>query len=164
MTTNNDCQCQICQGACRQKPGWFTPDQIEPLAQSMGLTVQQLFDEHLQIDWWTDSPKNIYILSPRGEHGRGGTMFSTNPRAQCHWFQDGKCAIHTLGKPFECREMTHDSNDRVSVADHESVAMTWNNPDAQKMIADLYGSEPCEPSNDDDGYSIYGILANWDLF
>src|SRR5271154_3645616 len=153
------CSCKECQTACSNKPGWFAPSQIKPLAKKLGLTVQELFNKHLQIDWWDRYPKHVFVLSPRQTHGAGGTMFPGNPKGECHWFKKGKCSIHELGKPRECQMLGHreeEDEEKMTynratgevkiplrpISNHEAVMMTWDNPKAQKMIRDLYGAEP----------------------
>jgi len=136
-----ECSCKECKSACSNKPGWFSPAQIKPLAKKLGLTVQELFKQHLQIDWWDRYPKNVFVLSPRQTRGTGGTMFPANPKGECHWFKNGKCSIHELGKPIECQLLGH-SEAEPKISNHERAMKTWDNPKAQQMIRDLYGKEP----------------------
>src|SRR5271167_926415 len=135
------CSCKDCKSACKNKPGWFAPSQIEPLAKKLGLTVKEFFKQHLQIDWWDSYPKNVYVLSPRQKHGTGGTMFPANPKGECHWFKYGKCSIHTLGKPMECQMLGHPTKE-PKISNHEKVMRMWKAEKHQKMIRDLYGAEP----------------------
>lgn len=133
------CSCDSCKAACSYKPGWFSPDQIEPLAANLGLTPQELFDQHLQVDWWVDDP-DVFVLSPRLRHETGGSMMPVDSTGECHWFVDGKCAIHDLGKPFECQQLDHSK-----VNHHEAAADRWRDEEHQQMIEDLYGEQPYAP-------------------
>jgi hypothetical protein len=138
-----ECSCTACRNACQHKPGWFQPQQIKPLAEAMGLTVEELFKQHLQVDYWNgeeDDPAT-FVLSPRLKDYEGGTMFPANPRGTCHWYEDGKCAIHTLGKPAECQQLGHEGTTAVR-ARHEATAQTWKSKRHQQTIRELYGGEP----------------------
>jgi len=50
--TVESCTCQDCIIACYHKPGWFAPNEIEKVADFMGISLQQLFDEYLGVDWY----------------------------------------------------------------------------------------------------------------
>lgn len=151
-----ECQCDTCQSACKGKPGWFAPDEIEPLAQAMGITTQKLFDDHLQIDWYSnfkDADEEVFVLSPRIVHELGGTMFPGNPRGACHWFKDGRCQIHLLGKPSECAQATHDMSHDESMKVKDAITAEW--VDKLPMIRELYGDDP-EADHD---FSIFDVLS-----
>ena len=47
------CQCQECQSACKNKPGWFLPNQIEFIKKYFKVNdIKELFGENkLAIDW-----------------------------------------------------------------------------------------------------------------
>jgi hypothetical protein len=146
----NACTCPTCAGACKHKPGWFMPEEIAPLAESLGLSEKELFDQHLQVDWWEGDEdtdyEDVFVLSPAVVGGNVGDMFDGNPRGVCRWFAQGKCAIHELGKPFECAGYHH--TDEVKGYEttidprHRQVAMAWNKPEHQKTVAALLGREP----------------------
>lgn len=155
----DDCSCSKCQSACQHKPGWFTPDQIEPLANALSLTPEELFKQHLSVDWWERSSEetDLFVLSPRLKHDSGGEMFPSDPSGECHWFQDGKCVIHGRGKPLECQQLGHAPDGSQVGADYEAIAMTWNTPQSQQMIATLLGREPEAPENDNYWGSLFGI-------
>lgn len=141
---DNACSCEKCAGACEHKPGWFKPEQIAPLAEALGLTEQQLFDGHLQVDWFEGGIESdlddIFVLSPAVVGGHVGGMFGGDPRGACRWLKDGRCEIHELGKPFECAAYHH-TDDDISHR-HEEVARAWEKPEEQERIKALLGSEP----------------------
>lgn len=142
MTPENACQCDVCKGACVGKPGWFAPNDIEPLAKAMDITVQELFDKHLQVDWYQnfdDTGEEVFVLSPRLKHKKGGTMFPGNPRGECHWFIKGKCKVHALGKPGECARYIHSVDHAESQAIKAEITRAWI--PFQSYIQKLYGDE-----------------------
>jgi hypothetical protein len=138
-----ECDCHHCKAACEHRPGWFLPEQIEPLAKSLGITTAELFKEHLQVDWWVGSP-DIFLLAPRLKGETGGTIYPGDPCGICHWFRDGKCEIHTHGKPAECQQLGHEGG-RVVTGDREKIADAWRGAEHQQMVRDLYGLEPEAP-------------------
>lgn len=139
----NECTCTACVGACENKPGWFKPDQIEPLAKALGLTEQELFDRHLMVDYWAAdfdlSEDDVFILSPAIVGGTPGEEFDRDPRGKCAWLKDGRCSIHELGKPFECAAYHHTDDEP---GHHREAAEAWNAPEHQERIKRLLGREP----------------------
>lgn len=137
------CSCTDCASACEVKPGWFKPNEIAPLAKKMGLTVKELFDQHLAVDWYdADQTKPIFVLSPRITTMKPGTVFPGNPCGVCAWLENGLCKIHTLGKPYECKKLTHDASNADCEKNHKACADAWNTPKNQKLIRDLLGKAP----------------------
>jgi len=133
------CTCAECKDACMRKPGWFLPQQIEPLAEAMRLTVQELFNRHLQVDWFENLPPDhdvVYVLSPRLLSERGGAMFPGDPTGECAWYNGGRCAVHKLGKPAECQMLGHP----FIKGRHPAVARAWL--PFQGWIAELLGRQP----------------------
>lgn len=134
-----DCSCQNCQNACKRKPGWFKPGEAEKVAAFLGISLEQLFTDSLAIDYWAS--ENIFILAPATKSFTGGLpgqIYSYFGKGECVFFKDGKCSIHEV-KPFECKELLHDSIE-VSQQRHEEVANAWRNE--QEQIKQLYGKEP----------------------
>lgn len=149
-TGKNDCSCARCASACERKPGWFHPDQIAPLAKSLGLSITQLFARHLSVDWWagdsmTDG-KDVFVLSPRLDGEPGGGLFPANPHGACHWYREGKCQIHALGKPDECAFAHHDVSDSDYFRNHLAVVTAWM--PHQARIARLLGRPPVAAAYD----------------
>lgn len=140
MTPEFECQCEDCKGACKHKPGWFKPGEAEVLAKNMGITLQELFDKHLLIDWWAVAGgEPIFLLSPAVVGEKPGREFPGEPRGKCVFYKRGKCTIHQQGKPYECAMLAHDDNSRDN---HRAVAMAWNKKKHQKLIRKLLGRKP----------------------
>ena len=145
-----ECACTRCQSACQNRPGVFLPDQITVLARALGLTEQELFEKHLQVDWWVEHP-TTFMLAPRLEREKGGSLYPADPRGRCHWFVDGKCVIHVCGKPAECMQLGHKDGRNVH-ADRAQIVAAWR--DQQELIHQLYcGELTAPPSN------LFGLLA-----
>jgi len=147
MIPENACMCVNCQSACIQKPGWFRPEQIAPLAERMGLTVKELFDKHLAVDWWVGDSltggRDVFILSPAVISGQVGDMFPSDPTGTCVWFKEGKCEVHTLGKPNECAFAHHDRDIEERMrANRNEIVKAWNTKENQQMICTLLGRTP----------------------
>ena len=62
----------------------------------MGLTLKQLFDKHLMVDFW-EGENPIYLLCP-SKIGYDGKMISYNPRGECSLLKNGLCSIHNKGE------------------------------------------------------------------
>lgn len=130
------CECDECQTACIKKPGWFLPGEVEVLAENMGATVEQLFENYLMIDYWTGDPEveregwpmvegegRVYMLSPAVTSRPPGSIFPFNPQGRCVFLTDDlKCSIHDKGKPFECRSFHGNLENDM---DHREVAVKW---------------------------------------
>lgn len=116
----------------------------------MGISTKRLFKEHLQVDWWTGDP-DTFLLAPRLDDEKGGRMYPPDPRGACHWYKDGKCAIHALGKPAECQGLGHKNGETVT-ADREEIVEAWKGE--QQMVRDLYGSELIAPET-----SIFDMIG-----
>jgi Fe-S-cluster containining protein len=135
---NFECSCDSCQGACRYRPGWFRPDEIEPAARLLGLTVDDFFHAKLAIDWW-EADEDIFLLAPAIQGHDAGTEYPADPRGVCTFFKHGLCEIHAA-KPFECRALNHtDTDDDVEIR-HRATLDAW--APHQKMIEDLLGRKP----------------------
>lgn len=71
-----ECSCQECISYCKKRPGWFRPEEIAPLAESLGLIIEETFQKYLIIDYWcTDD--SIYLLSPAKDLDK--LLFSKDP-------------------------------------------------------------------------------------
>ena len=145
-----NCSCAKCSSYCYHKPGWFHPDQIAPLAESLQVTVAELFERHLSVDWWAGDAmtggKDVFVLSPRLKDQAGGTMFPANPHGACHWFRGGKCQIHANGKPAECAFAHHDVGERDYLLNHLAMVEAWL--PHQGRISELLGKPPSASAYD----------------
>ena len=131
--------CATCQSYCRHKPGWFLPGEAEKAAALLRLTLQELFDKHLAVDWWWNlEGPDTFILSPAITTSPAGQEFPTEPRGTCVFFQEGRCQIHAA-KPFECRDALCTSKESDA---HSQAAQAWDKPEHQAQIRELLGREP----------------------
>lgn len=141
--THKQCACSSRQSACKNKPGWFKPEQITPLAAALDMTEQELFDKHLAVDWWEmDDAPDIFVLAPALVGEPAGDMYPFAPGGVCSLFKDGKCIIHDKGKPFECAEYLHSDPPSVIGNRHAATAQAWNAPEHQAKVKELLGREP----------------------
>lgn len=136
----HECSCASCQQACAYRPGFFRRDQIEPLATALNLSVPELVRKHLQVDFFSGKGtdyEDVAMLVPRLKGERGGTQIDEDPRGVCHWLIDGKCQIHTLGKPAECAQLHHGPNGEHLKGDRDAIASTWVG--AEEFIEEVTG-------------------------
>lgn len=133
------CQCDTCVRACRQKPGWFSPGEIEGLAKAMKISVKKLFKKYLAVDWWVGCKglSETFTISPAVRFNETGTEFPLSAGGTCVFFKAGKCEIHDKGKPWECQ---HYSHDHEIVDLHMLAAKNWVGH--QKQITKLLGRSP----------------------
>lgn len=91
-----ECGCEKCRSACTHKPGMFMPGEAESLAAKMGVHFEELFRTRLEIEKVPCQPFDILVLSP-----------GVDESGACVFFEQGRCAIHALEKPYECARATH---------------------------------------------------------
>ena len=133
--TKDSCFCDNCQAACRHKPGWFLPGEVERVAEYLEISLPELFQTKIAVDWWVEE-HDIFVLLPALDNEEAGEEFPADPRGICIFFKDGLCEIHPV-KPFECREMIHD---QLNQGRHKQVADAWRSH--QNQIIELLGREP----------------------
>ena len=102
-----DCKCEQCKSACTHKPGWFKPGEPEKVAKFLGITVKDLFDTKLMVDWW-EADEDIFVIAPAIKSGDIGGMYPANPKGQFVFFKNGLCEIIDV-KPFECKLYIHET-------------------------------------------------------
>lgn len=132
------CTCDKCVKACEHKPGLFLPDEIDPLAQNMGLTRQKLFDQHLAVNCLETPDGDVLVLSPKGH----GTILSV--WGPCVFLRDNRCNIHNIGKPFECAAARCDTAPPLEF--RYDIVRVWSRAENQKMIWDLIAGKYVEPA------------------
>ena len=115
------CQCEECKMACKNKPGWFMPNQIPKLLKFFNVKkISELWKHGFAIDWWEGEP-TTYILAPN-IIGNENKKYPEDPHGECVFFVNGKCKIHDV-KPFECKEYFH--SDTFASDRHEFIAQKW---------------------------------------
>lgn len=134
-----DCSCNTCINECYNKPGWFILGEAEKVAEYLDISMKELFDNYLTIDWYSlDKGKAYFVLSPAVKDYKSGDMASFSGTGECIFLKDDKCIIHEV-KPYECRKYTHeDTNEEVSIR-HKTVARKWATK--RKYLKDLLGKK-----------------------
>lgn len=136
------CDCQSCHSACKNKPGWFLPGEAEKVADYLKIPLQQLFDDYLAVDWYSDDKGvDYYPISPAVVGNETGAMFPYKPSGTCVFLDNGKCKIHAVA-PFECQKYYHTQEHSETRQRHDYVAKAWS---GNKQQEELLGSEPCPP-------------------
>jgi len=91
------CECDECRAHCMIHPGPLAPIDVPRLAEHLGISEEQLVDEHLtegrgatMYNRRTGMTSTVHTLVPRrGDDG------------SCHWLKDGLCSVHPVA-PFGC--------------------------------------------------------------
>jgi|WetSurSiteA1Bulk_404760.scaffolds.fasta_scaffold69865_1 hypothetical protein len=126
------CDCEVCRSMCKTCPCWPTPEEARAL-------IDAGYGKYLMYDWWVgglynDEWKDIGILCP-AEVGHERSMSSGWIKSRCTFFSDARgCKLHELGlKPIEGRLAL--CEDRTPEHLHRDVAQSWNNAEAQALVA-----------------------------
>ena len=123
------CDCSVCKSMCN-RPCWPLPEEAETL-------IDAGYAHCLMRDYWAGSGYNngdIDIISPAtpGHEGQSAPFW---PNDGCTFVEEnGHCAIHDIGKPYEGRIAHHDHN----VSQHKEVAMTWNTDKGRTVVKRWY--------------------------
>lgn len=142
MNNQESCTCDECVSACRHKPGWFKPGEAEKVAEFLGMSLQQLFNEKLQADYWVGDRYNgsgdILNLAPGivEELEEGRKMTSFFPRGTCVFLKNNLCEIHPV-KPFECKATVSCNDSEHQEGCHKEAGMAWNNLKDQAQVTQL---------------------------
>lgn len=136
MSKKFECTCKKCVSACKHKPGWFAPGEVEKAAEYLDLTLQDFFDKYLAVDWWEGDPPT-FILAPAIIGEGTGSEYPGDPKGQCVFLNNNLCDIHKV-KPIECSTMNCTASDSGNV--HEEVYKMWI--ENQEQIVELLGRKP----------------------
>jgi len=143
MTKSNahSCQCKTCKAQCKYKPGWFLPNEIESVAAYLKMSLEELFENWLCVDWYeVFADDEMFVLSPGVLYENTGTEFPSDPHGTCVFLDDDNlCTIYPV-RPFECRESIHDEDYDLVMKRHREVAEAWK-PHIDQ-IRKLLGREP----------------------
>lgn len=133
--------CEVCQSACRFKPGWLVPGDAERIADHLGLSLVELFETKLAVDWWEEwkGRDDVFLLAPALVGEDAGAEYPGNPKGTCTFYADGLCTIHEV-KPFECREYVCDDSYGKTMGRHRSIVEAW--VENQEQIETLLGRKP----------------------
>jgi Fe-S-cluster containining protein len=136
------CDCADCRAACLNSPGWFTPEQIGPLADHLGLTVAELFRRRLAVGV-TALPggRRAHGVMPHKlrDGKKPGSVWTLAELAQpgrCVFYDRGRCGIYRF-RPYECARMIHDRPDEA-VRLRRRIVPRWT-AEALQPFADLVG-------------------------
>ena len=146
IATKESCSCAKCQAYCQNRVGWFMPDEPEKAAKYLGISLKELFNTKLAIDWWCgeNGDDNIFLIAPAIKGKETGTEFDADPRGECIFYNEkGLCDIHPA-KPYECRNSSH-KKENNGINTHKKIAMVWTKH--QNKIIDLLGREPVAKSS-----------------
>jgi Fe-S-cluster containining protein len=137
-----DCSCDRCQNFCRHKPGWFTPEQIEPLARKLNLRIDELFQKYLTIDAVLieerGQMKAVYVLAPAIIGKKSGAISDPSEKGPCVWLKDGACEIHGA-KPRECGLVDHSTTTEEGNLLRASLLKRWI--PYKGFVQQLYGKK-----------------------
>ena len=93
-------ECQKCAKCCILHPCALLPEDVEPIAQFLGIDVPTLFNKYLIIDWWADDDP-IYYICPTKVGTKAGSIASwgfTFKPGPCIFLSEEKlCKIHPGG-------------------------------------------------------------------
>ena len=156
LGTVESCECRDCVGACKSKPGWFSPDQMPLLEKHFGMPLKEVFRKYLAVDWLqsvyneeTGEYRDVFNLAPANDRSPAGGMYAGNPRGVCVFLEKGKCTIHDV-KPKECAEAFHSMTSKESVENHQAIGREWNTEEFQQLVREVLGEEP-----EAESYSIF---------
>lgn len=136
-----ECQCDICRGACGNKPGWFRPGEAEQAAGLLRMSFSEFFQAKLGVDWWEDDDDapETFVLAPGLVGQAAGTEYPGDPYGTCIFLQDGLCQIHAA-KPHECRVYDHTKSPEEIKAVKRQIVQEWGTQ--QEQIVTLLRREP----------------------
>lgn len=119
------CECDMCQSACKNKPGWFLPEQVKELLNYFkAQTIDEILGgKKIAIDWFEGDgdTEDILVLAPNIVNN-DSIQYPNNPNGVCIFYEHGKCSIHEI-KPYECAKLMHDEGVEGR---HEEVAKAWS--------------------------------------
>ncbi len=138
----SSCDCERCRAACLNSPGWFTPDQIAPLARHLELTVEETFARYLAVGVTRlpDGTQCHGVMPHKFQDGKKpGSVWTLAELARpgrCVFFDHGRCSIYPV-RPHECARMIHDRTDE-SIRLRLTIVPRWTRA-ALKPFAKLTG-------------------------
>lgn len=152
-----ECACDICQKACITKPGVLAPGDAEKIASFLGISVNELFDKYLVVDWYEPDSQldETFFLAPGFVGRETGTMAPAKPTGQCVFFtEDRRCVIHPV-KPKECRKSMHTQGMHQAIRSRFKIIQAWVKH--QEQLETLLGATPTARE-----YNVFDMLK-WDI-
>ena len=108
----SSCDCSACRQACLNSPGWFLPDQLESLADHLGVPLREVFRRYLAVGTtlMPDGRLRHGVMPHKlRDHKRPGSVWRLEELAEpgrCIFYDRGHCTIYPV-RPFECSRMLH---------------------------------------------------------
>ncbi len=138
----SSCDCRHCREACLNSPGWFMPDQLQPLARHLKLTQEEVFAQYLAVGVTAmpDGSLRHGVMPHKLRDGKKpGSVWTLPELAQpgrCVFFDQGLCSIYPV-RPFECARMLHTrSNESIKL--RHRIVERWT-PEELKPFANPPG-------------------------
>ena len=130
------------------------PGEAEKVAAFLKISMQELFEKYLAIDWYSEDGVDYYPLSPAVVGNMTGEMFPFKPSGTCVFLENGNCKIHSVA-PFECQKYIHTQTQTETRERHGYVAKQWVSK--EQYLKNLLGTEPCPPEPE----SFMDMLGFW---
>lgn len=127
------CSCEECVSSCRHRPGWFLPGEAEKVAKYLKISMKELYEKYLVMDYF--GQREIDVLSPGSleEHGHKASIGFAFRGSQCIFLNSqDRCSIYSV-RPFECA-VAHHGNRHKLEGFHHWVAQQWRGKDVWQMI------------------------------
>ena len=123
-----ECKCDGCKNACKYRPGWFLPNQVNSLLEYFNVkTIKELLKTgKIAIDWWMDDI-NILILAPNIINNTE-IYYPGDPRNCCVFYNNELCDIYKI-KPYECSMYSHEDKDDDVKDRHKKIMNKWKATD-----------------------------------
>ncbi|MHA1951818.1 MAG: YkgJ family cysteine cluster protein [Candidatus Thorarchaeota archaeon] len=141
------CKCPECIECCERRPGLFIPGEARKLARHMKLSLQELFNKYLVVDFYAGDPDGgeydeILCLTPCNVNSTPGTKLSFADRFRsydrCIFLTDNEeCSIHKF-KPYECKYTLGCSSEREKPTSFADIARRWKTKTGKKEIKTVW--------------------------
>lgn len=143
MKKHHTCSCRQCVAACQSHPGSLMPGDLRRLAKYLGMTEQELFNEHiavLDLGW-------VRVPFPAARYLPAGQVTTNDDdrwdlRCCCYWLnEDNLCLVHNA-KPTECAEamLCKDSPYKRSPR-RVKTCYAWSRQKNRERLARLLGEK-----------------------
>jgi Fe-S-cluster containining protein len=133
---DTECSCQKCQGGCKWRPCWGTPEEIQKL-------IDLGYIDRLMNDWWVGNftennddvyPYDVQIIAPAIVGREGDYAPSFIPFGACAFLTpEGLCEIHVC-KPAEGRKRKGCDKTELPFNLHEYIARTWDTEEGRTVV------------------------------
>lgn len=131
-----ECGCGDCVDACKHRPGWFLPGEVDKAAGFLGLSPEEFFKRYLGVDYWVDDGevRQTDIFAPRHVGRPGGQRYPFYPAGRCVFLDENeRCKIH-LVKPAECAHYIHTMDEKEPYEFRKEVARAWSSEEGRSEV------------------------------